>query len=110
MTPKIATIVFLAFVSVAAIVESFADALFEKWSLVGKGYLLAGGLAIYFVSSIFWAWSLKYETLSKGIVMFNVVNILLGVIIGVLYFKEALTGLNMVGIGLGLLSVVLLSL
>jgi drug/metabolite transporter (DMT)-like permease len=109
MSPKIVTLVFLAFVTVAALVESFADALFEKWSLVGKGYLLVAGLVIYAVSSAFWAYSLKYQTLSKGIVMFNVVNILLGVLIGVLYFKEVLTGTNIAGIALGIASVILLS-
>jgi spermidine export protein MdtJ len=109
MSPKL-LLIFLAFVIVAALVESFADALFEKWSLVGKGYLLVGGLVVYAISSAFWAYSLKYETLSKGVVIFNVVNITLGVLIGVLYFKETLSTLNIAGITLGVASVILLSL
>lgn len=110
MSPKIVEIVFLSFVICAALIESVADAMFEKWSLVGKNYFLIVGLLIYAVSSAFWAYSLKYQTLSKGIVMFNVVNVVLGVVIGILYFKEALTGLNIAGIAFGILSVILLSL
>lgn len=107
---KILPLAFLGIVLVAALVESVADALFEKWDLTGKGSLLAAGLVIYAISSAFWAVSLKYETLSRGIVMFNVVNIAFGVLIGVLYFKEALSAYNVLGIILGVASVVLLSL
>lgn len=110
MFPKFAVLIFLTLVTCAAVIESFADALFEKWSLVGRGYLIVSGLLIYALSSVFWAYSLKYETLSKGVVMFNVVNILLGVIIGVLYFKEVLSPINIAGIALGVASVILLSL
>ena len=110
MTPKIISVLFLVFVSVAALIESFADALFEKWSIVGKNYFLIGGLVIYAASSALWAYSLKYQTLSKGIVIFNVINILLGILIGVLYFKEALSAFNVVGIVFGIVSVILLSL
>jgi len=63
---------------------------------------------IYFIGSVFWAISLKYEYLSKAISVFAVLNLIIVVLVGVLYFKEDLSLINKIGIGLGILSVILI--
>lgn len=79
--------------------------------VVGDVYLkkqqFALGLFIYFLGSCFWAMSLKEVDLSKGIVVFTVVNLLLVVAVGVFQFNEILTPKQMLGVGFALLSLIL---
>jgi len=99
---------FLALVSAAVALEVIADILFKKWSLGGKSLLLAFGLAIYFIGTGIWAYSLKYEHLSKAITVFTVLNLIFVVLAGVFLFNEQLSLLNKIGILLGVASVILI--
>src|SRR3990172_11908044 len=92
----------------AVSLEIIADIIFKKWSIDNKNLLLYIGLLIYFIGTIFWAFSLKYEYLSRAISVFTVLNLVIVVLVGVLYFKEDLSLINKIGIGLGILSVVLI--
>ena len=65
------------------------------------------GLFIYFLGSCFWALSLKEVELSKGIVVFTVVNLLLVVGVGVVQFGESLSSKQLLGVGFALLSLIL---
>lgn len=79
--------------------------------VVGDFYLkkqnLPVGLGVYFLGSCFWAFSLKELELSRGIVLFTIINLLLVVGIGVGYFGETLSIKQMIGIGLALGSIIL---
>jgi len=86
------------------------DIYFKKWSLESKNALLIIGLLIYFIGTIFWAISLKYEYLSRAISIFTILNLVVVSLVGVLYFKENLSLLNKIGISLGILSVLLMEL
>lgn len=90
--------------------EVVADILFKKWSIENKNILLAIGLAIYFVGTIFWAVSLKYEHLSKAIAVFTILNLVILVLAGIILFKENLSLANKIGIILGILSIILIEL
>jgi multidrug transporter EmrE-like cation transporter len=85
-------------VTFAGILEAFGDVLLEKWGLANKNIFLIIGMGIYFVSTLLWAHSLKYEYLSKAISIITVLNLLIVVLVGVLYFKESLTLINKIGI------------
>ena len=98
--------IFFGLIALAVAFEVVGDILFKKWASDSKNILLYAGLLIYFVGTIFWAVSLKYEYLSKAISIFTVVNLIVVVLVGVLYFKEDLSLINKVGIGLGILSVI----
>ena len=67
--------------------------------------MLLGGLAIYFAGAAFWAVSLKYESLSKAISVFTVLNLVAVVLAGTLFFHENLTLVNKIGIVLGIISI-----
>ncbi len=109
MTQEIALkIIFLVLVLLAVALEIIGDVLFKKWSIDNKYILLYLGLIIYFIGTIFWAISLKYEYLSKAISVFTVLNLIIIVLVGVLYFKEDLSLINKIGIALGILSVILI--
>ena len=63
---------------------------------------------IYFIGTMVWAFSLKYELLSKAISIFTILNIVLLVLAGILVFNESLSIINKIGIALGILSVILI--
>ena len=107
MTSEIALkFIFFGLIALAVVLEIVGDIFLKKWSIDNKNILLYVGLLIYFIGTIFWAISLKYEYVSKAISVFTVLNLIIVVLVGVLYFKEDLSLINKVGIGLGILSVI----
>lgn len=100
-------LIFFVLIIVAAALEVLADAFFKEWSLKNKNVLFGIGMAIYLLATIIWAFSIKYELLSKAICVFALLNIIIVVLVGVLYFKEQLTLLNKIGVLLGIISVIL---
>lgn len=100
--------IFYGLIALAVALEVIGDIFFKKWSMDSKNILLYIGLLIYFIGTIFWAISLKYEYLSKAISIFTILNLILVVLVGVIYFKEDLLLINKIGIGLGIISVILI--
>jgi len=100
--------IFFGLIALAVALEVLADVFFKKWSLDSKNMLLYVGLLFYFIGTIFWAISLKYDFLSKAVSVFTVLNLIIVVLVGVIYFKENLSLINKIGIGLGILSVILI--
>lgn len=101
---------FFALLLTAVALEVIGDVFFKKWALENKNALLVLGLIIYFIGTIFWAISLKYEFLSKAISVFTILNLIIVVAVGVIMFKENLSLINKIGVGLGILSVILIEL
>ncbi|MEY2664505.1 MAG: Small Multidrug Resistance protein [Candidatus Parcubacteria bacterium] len=101
---------FLGLVSFAVIFEVIADILFKYWTLNTKHLFLIGGVILYSIGTVIWAFSLKYEYLSKAITIFTILNLVAIVLIGVLVFKEDLSLINTFGIILGIISVILIQL
>jgi len=101
---------FFALIALAVALEVVGDVLFKKWALEDRTVLLLAGLLIYFIGAAFWALSLKYEFLSRAISVFTVLNMIIIVLVGVLYFNEDLNLPNKIGIALGIISVILMEL
>jgi len=101
---------FFALLLAAVALEVIGDIFFKKWALENKNTLLVLGLIIYFLGTIFWAISLKYEFLSKAISVFTILNLIIVVSVGVILFKENLSLINKIGIGFGIISVILIEL
>ena len=97
----------LILIAGAALFEVVADILFKYWSINSRSIFIIGGVLIYSVGTFLWAYSLRYGDLSKGITVFTVFNLIAVVLAGVFIFKEDLSTLNMVGIVLGVISVIL---
>ncbi len=108
--PQVLTIkyIFYILIAIAVVLEILADILFKKWSIENKNILLIIGLIIYALGTLFWAISLKYEFLSKAISIFTLLNLIIISLVGVLVFKEDLSIINKIGIGLGVLSIILI--
>jgi len=95
-------------VPLVAIFETAADIFFKEWSIRNNYWLLASGIVLYGISTLVWAISLKYLPLSKAIIIFSVITIITIVLTGVIFYKEELSLLSIVGIALGIISIVLL--
>jgi multidrug transporter EmrE-like cation transporter len=89
--------------------EILADFLFKKWTLMNNRLFLAFGILSYLVSTVIWAFSLREESLSKAIAMFTILSLILIVLMGVFVFNEHLSGWNILGIALGVVSIILIS-
>ena len=98
----------IIWVVVVAILEVIGDILFKEWAIHNKNLFLVLGIVFYMIATIFWAFSLKYQDLSKAVVIFAVLTLIIGVLVGVFFYKESLTTLNTIGIILGLASVILI--
>lgn len=101
-------IIALVLVVIATLIEVTADIYFKKWSQDGKISLIAIGLFLYLVGSGFWAYSLKFDSLSKIGTIFTVLNLALIILSGVFLFKESLSPINKIGIGFGLIAIILM--
>jgi multidrug transporter EmrE-like cation transporter len=99
---------FFGLVIFAVIFEAVADILFKYWSINTKNIFLVGGVVLYSIGTIIWAFSLKYKYLSKAIIIFTVLNLIVVVLIGIFIFKEGLSLTNKLGILLGVVSVILI--
>ncbi len=73
-----------------------------------KVWFVTGSCFFDFVGTIFWAFSLKYDLLSRAVSIFTVLNFIVVILVGILVFKEDLSFINKIGIGLGVVSVVLM--
>ena len=101
-------IIFFILIIAGTVLEVFGDVLFKKWVVDHRNLFFWTGFTIYAIDTLFWAYSLKYETLSKAIAVFTILNLIIIVLVGVIFFKENLTLANKIGIVLGVLSILLM--
>lgn len=101
---------FLLLIGAAVAFEVIADVLFKASHLQGKAVLLYLGVGLYTIGTVIWAYSLRYDYLSKAISIFTVLNLIAVILAGVLIFNEDLSMINKAGIGLGIISVILMQL
>ncbi len=102
------SIIFLGLLFLAVILEAIADVSFKYSYLENKPVYLWGGIALYTIGTVIWALSLRYEFLSKAISLFSVINLIIVILVGIIVFKEDLSLINKVGVGVGILSVILM--
>lgn len=93
--------------AILIIFELIADIFAKTWSLKG-GWVFAGiALLGYMLGNTFWLFALKNGAgLAKGAVIFSVVSAVLAIGLGVFFYKEDLTKIQIIGVFLGLLSLV----
>jgi len=93
---------FWLFISLGSFFEVLGDIYFRKQSYLA-------GIILYGLGTLLWALSLRYETLSKAVILFGVLNTLAAVLAGRMVFNESLTAFQWVGVGLGLGCLAILS-
>lgn len=90
--------------------EGLADIFAKEWSL-GKRSLVYAGLSLlcYLLANSSWLIALKYGSgLARGAIIFSVASAILATVIGIGFYKEELSWLQISGVALGLVALILL--
>jgi multidrug transporter EmrE-like cation transporter len=101
-------VLFMGCIILGVMFEAIGDVVLKQWAMAHHNLMLISGLLVYFIGAIFWAFSLKYELLSKSISIFTILNLIAVALLGVFLFNEKLTLVNKLGILLGIVSVILI--
>jgi len=101
-------LLFFAILSAGVLLEVAGDVFFKHWAETEKRFILGIGFALYALGSVLWAWSLKFEDLSKAGTLFMLLNVVCIAVVGVVIFKERLSAMNVAGIALAMVSIYLL--
>ncbi len=98
------------FIILLILFEACADILAKEWSLNSNWVRFVAAIGAYVVANIFWLIALKYGVgLTKGAIIFSVGSALFAIIIGLILYKEPVTRLEIIGIVLGVFSLVFLT-
>ncbi|MEZ4113912.1 MAG: EamA family transporter [Candidatus Paceibacterota bacterium] len=92
---------------VLVILEAVADIVSKTWQLRGGWWMAGLALFTYLLANTFWLISLKNGAgLGKGAVLFSILSAVLAVIIGVIFYKENIATIQLIGLILGIISLV----
>ncbi len=89
--------------------EAIADIFAKEYQLKSGWTRFGISILFYIIANIFWLVALKNGAgLTKGAILFSVSSAILAIIIGLVLYREQLTGMQMVGITLGLVAFTLM--
>ena len=95
--------------SLLIIFEGLADIFAKNWSLQKTTWLAIASLFFYLVANSFWLFALKNGSgLGRGAVIFSVSTAIIAVTLGILFYKESVSRLQMIGFLFGIISLVLI--
>ena len=91
-------ILFWIFIVLGTFLESVGDVAFRYATLANKEFYRWVGYIIYVLGSASWAISLKYHELTKGLIVFIALNVLMVAVASRYMFAEHLNVNQMIGI------------
>ncbi|OHA82809.1 MAG: hypothetical protein A2408_01735 [Candidatus Yonathbacteria bacterium RIFOXYC1_FULL_52_10] len=89
---------------------TIGDIVFKFWAINGKHSWYAAGIIVYLIGLLFLVQSFKTTHIATASVMFVIFNVITLAAVSALYFNERLSGVQIIGVGLALLSVVIMEL
>lgn len=90
------------------ILLTVGDILMKNWTNSSKIWFYVIGMIFWILGLVFLAMSFKYKNIAVASIIFVLFNIITLALFSWLYFNEKLTALQMIGILLGLASVIIL--
>lgn len=89
--------------------ELVADVLAKEWSLHGHAVRWIGAIAAYVIANTFWLIALRQGSgLARGAIIFSVATAIIAASLGLFLYKENLTRLQIIGVLIGIVSLVLI--
>ncbi|VVB73527.1 Uncharacterised protein [uncultured archaeon] len=82
----------------------------KRWTQSGRTRILVVAALMYAIDQTFFAISLTFGALATNIFVVFILSSILDVLLGVFYFKERISGTNLIGLALGLAALLLLNL
>lgn len=105
---KIMNILALVFVILGGISLTIGDLIMKKWIANGGLIIYVLGLVVYLVGMIFLSQSFRFKNIAVASMLLVIFNVVCLVIVSWIFYHEKLTWIQIVGILIGMLSVVLL--
>ncbi|MBI4136224.1 MAG: EamA family transporter [Candidatus Vogelbacteria bacterium] len=95
---------------VLVLFELIADIFAKEWSLRNYPWLLAvAALLGYLLANTSWLFALRYGSgLARGAIVFSVASAILAILVGLLFYKEQLSLIQIAGAALGIIALVLI--
>ena len=94
---------------IISLMALIGDVLLKKAAIGHSNNLLVSGIGCYIINAVLWYVLYKNIKFSTVAIIYSVFTILLSIIIGILYFNEHLGIKEIIGIILGVISLILLS-
>lgn len=89
--------------------EVVADIFAKEYSLKGTWYFWLAAILSYIVANVFWLWGIKSGSeLARGAIIFSVGSAIAAVIVGVVFYHESVSKIQIIGMVLGALSLALI--
>ena len=90
--------------------EIIADIFSKEYSLKGNWFLWLGAITGYVIANVFWLYAIrKGSGLARGATLFSVGSAIAAIIIGLGIYREKIPSYQLLGIGLGILAIILLT-
>jgi drug/metabolite transporter (DMT)-like permease len=96
---------------ILTLIAVFADSIIKKAALMNSSdarYWLIAGIIIYGATGVGWFYVMKHMPLYAVGVVFSLVSTLTLVLVGVFFFHETLSTKEMIGIALGVASLIII--
>lgn len=94
---------------IVIIFELIADIFAKEWSLKGSKSFWFGAISAYIIGNIFWLYSIGHGSgLARGAVIFSVATATVAMLLGIIWFKESFSKIQLFGAFLGIISLVLI--
>jgi drug/metabolite transporter (DMT)-like permease len=91
------------------IFQLIADVFAKEYSLKGSWQLWLAAIIVYVISNIFWLSAIKNGSgLARGAVIFSVGSAVAAVLIGIYFYHESVTKVEIFGLILGVISMILI--
>ena len=86
-----------------------ADIFAKEWSLKTNHVFWICALASYVIANSFWLYAIKNGSgLARGATIFSIASAILAIVIGLVFYKEPLSTVQLVGMIFGLIAIVLI--
>lgn len=95
---------------IGGLILTMGDILMKKWVNTNTNVFYVIGLIVYLIGLNFLAQSFKFKNIAVASVIFVIFNVVILSFVSWIYFKEALSPLQIIGIILGIIAVVILEL
>jgi multidrug transporter EmrE-like cation transporter len=95
---------------VGGLILTIGDIFMKKWVVSNNAYIYLTGMAVYLIGLNFLAQSFRFKNIAVASVIFVIFNVVTLSIVSWFYFKETLSPLQIIGMVIGIISIVVLEL
>lgn len=99
----------IAIILLVSVVSLLADLFLKKASDINNNFMLFLGIFLYAIDALLWFYAYKYSKFSTVGIIYSLFIIFSSILIGIFFFKEKIALKEVIGIGLGIVAMYLLT-